>query len=236
MYAAGRANFNISVKPPLSLAANGSFYAAVPADVTPSPHTTVRYAVFTDSSSGPVTRHAHVLFSELPRDQWRWELETWARPESLSYAKTRVAGKYWTVQIMPVFSQQDWFSDLWQANDRQPPQFWLAKRWSSTPEPYMRIVAEYREPAPQCMWNELADVPIGDPQAPTFHGKSLWSNCDRQVQEFSDRADAAFLFDSGANAPAQGVAAAARQPSGRPRVGALVGRAESLSDVPMGND
>jgi hypothetical protein len=238
MYAAGRPNFDISVQPPLSLAAAGKVYASVPSDVNISPRTGVSYSVFTDDQGGTINRSAHILFSELSPYEWRWEMETWAKPETMSYAKSEIAGKYWTVQIMPVFAAKDWFSDLWRANQRQVPEFWLAKRWSSTPEPYIRVVAEYREAAPQCLRGALAAAAraAGDRNASPLQGKDLWRNCGNEIQDFSARADRAFLFDQAGNIPAHGVQTLGAQPESSPIMKDLVGKAESITQDPTGKD
>jgi hypothetical protein len=235
MYAAGRPNFDISVQPPLSLAAAGKVYASVPSDVNIAPRTGVSYSVFTDSDSGPVKRSAHILFSELSPYEWRWEMETWARPEVMSYAKSEIAGKYWTVQIMPVFSSSDWFSDLWRTNKRQVPAFWLAKRWSASPETYIRVVAEYREPAPQCLRDSLAAIPMDGKNPVTVQGKELWRNCGNEIQDFSSRADRVFLFDRAENLPPKGIQNLGLQPTTQPQMEKLVGRAESMTQDPMGS-
>ena len=236
-YASGRANFSISVTPPLTLAATGSLSATVPSDASMPPSGRFRYAVFSGEGDGPVLTHAHTIFSELPRDDWRFELETWAAPEVMSYSKARMAGKYWTVRMMTVFSSRDWFSDLWRQNGREIPEFWLAKRWSATPERNMRIVAEYREPAPLCLQKALAAAPLDDRNAPPVRGKELWRNCDREIDEFSVRADAAFNFDRAGELPAQGVATATARPASSPDMGRLVGRAEHVAwELSTGRD
>lgn len=225
-YAAGRANFNISVAPPMQLFATDARSASVPSDVTISPSARFRYAVFSDNDGGPVARHAHIILSELSQYEWRWEVETWAMPEALSYQKEKIAGKYWTIQMMPVFSSQDWFSALWAENKYEIPDFWLAKRWSATPEPHIRIVAEYREPAPLCMRERLADARPEDRSVPSLKGKELWRDCDNEIREFSQRADSAFLFDRAENLPDEGLSKSAAAPSARPNMAKLVGKAE----------
>lgn len=227
LYIGGRADFNISVTDAMRLAAASRFSGFVPSDVTVQPSGRFRYALFSDSLEGPVQRQAHVILGELPREQWLWEKETWAMPESLSYEKTRMAGKFWTVQMFPVFSSQDWFAHLWQVNGRSTPDFWIAKRWSATPETYMRIVAEYREPAPLCMKERLASAAqsTGQANAP-FKGKELWRNCDNEIQDFSARADAAFLFDKAGVMPEAESAPFTAMPPGKPDTGKLVGKAE----------
>lgn len=236
LYVSGRADFNISVKENMTLAAAARFSTFVPSDVTTQPSGRLRYALFTDNPEGPVTRHAHVLMCELPREQWEWEKETWAKPEALSYEKDRQAGKYWTIQMFPVFSSQDWFSKLWQANGREIPDFWLARRWSSTPEDYLRIVAEYREPAPLCMRERLADAARKEQQGGIpLKGKELWRGCDDEIREFTARADAAFIFDRSGNMPSPESAPLSVLPAGNPDMAKLVGKAEYNETFSVGS-
>lgn len=227
LYAAGRANFNISVTSAMTLASTASLSAQIPSDVTVSPRGTMRYALFAEGESGPVTRHAHILFSELPRPEWQWEIETWAQPGSLSYEKQRTAGKYWTSQILPVFSGQDWFSEIWRGKGRDIPEFWLAKRWSSTPERHIRIVAEYREPAPVCMNDKLTANAANKNHAP-LRGQELWRNCDDAIREFSARADQAFVFERATNLPAEKTVTPGPLPSSPPDMAKLAGKAEHI--------
>lgn len=227
LYVSGRANFAISVAEGMKLATSSWFSSFAPSDVTVKPSGRFRYALFSDSVEGPVERHAHVILGELPSNQWVWEKETWAKPEALSYEKDRKAGKYWTIQVFPVFSSRDWFSRLWQANGRQTPDFWLAKRWSSTPEDYLRIVAEYREPAPLCMRERLAGAEQRETQGVIeVKGKELWRNCDKDIEEFNSRADSAFLFDRAKSMPDPAASVLKALPHGNPDIGKLVGKSE----------
>ena len=227
----GIADFSIKVSPPLTLAASGRLTATVPSyDSFLTPTATVSFALFAEGDSGPVTRHAHTIFSELPARLWRWEMETWAKRESLLYATERAGGKNWTIQIFPVAAAGDWFSALWLKNGRQVPDFWLAKRWSSTPEEEMRLLAEYREPAPACMRDSLVQ-PDGS-AFPLPKGKDLWRGCEKEIKEFSARADAVFDLEKRGNAPAAPAAKAALLPDMVPDMAALAGRAETYDRFP----
>lgn len=233
----GIADFTIRVAPPLTLAASGRLTARVPSDdALVAPIATVAFAAFAEGDSGPVTRHAHTMFCELPLDSWRWEMETWAKRDALSRISERKGGKYWTVQIFPVAAASDWFSALWLKNGRQIPEFWLAKRWSSTPEKEMRLLAEYREPAPACMRDRLAQAAGEKGTAHLPDSRELWRGCDEAIRDFSARADAVFdlerLQDQPAAAPASPApraAGTAPLPDSSPDMGALAGRAEILT-------
>lgn len=230
----GIADFSIRVAPPLTLAASGRLTARVPSDdALVAPIATVAFAAFAEGDSGPVTRHAHTMFCELPLDSWRWEMETWGKHDALSRVSERKGGKYWTAQIFPVVAAGDWFSELWLKNGRQIPEFWLAKRWSSTPETEMRLLAEYREPAPACMRDRLAQA-VGEKRTGYLpDSRELWRGCDETIRDFSARADAVFdlerLQDRPAGASAAPAAKTALLPDSSPDMGALAGRAEILT-------
>lgn len=231
-YASGLANCSIQVAPPLSLAATGAFSAPVVSDVNVRPGGSLRYAVFTDDNDGPVLRHAHAAICELGQYAWRWEKETWALPEAVYYGKEQMGGKYWTVQILPISAQKDWFSALWRENGRQTPEFWIAKRWSSTPEDHIRIVAEYREAAPDCMLERLKEAGARPMGAPSLKGKTLLRDCAEALKDFSLRADAVFTLDR-MNQPAPAPAEALRgnlpaRPGAAPDMPRLFGRAEMI--------
>lgn len=226
LYASGRADFTIRVAPPLTLAATGSFTTAVASDVNVAPWGRFRYAAFTDSDTGPVRRHAHAAICELNKYSWQWEKETWALPEAFYYSKEQRGGKYWTVQMMPVTAQKDWFSALWRENGRETPEFWIAKRWSSTPEDEIRIVAEYREPAPACMVERLREAAAQPMGTPSLKGKALLRNCDEAIDTFSRRADAVFALDKMTTASPTPTEPLAARPKNAPNMPKLIGRAE----------
>lgn len=225
----GLADFSIDVAPPLVLIATGRLTATVPTDDALMPPTaTVSYALFAEGDSGPVTRHAHILFSELPMRTWRWEMETWAKHEALLYTTTRAGGKNWTIQMFPVIAAGDWFSALWQKNGRQTPDIWLAKRWSSTPQDEMRLLAEYREPAPACMRERLARTAGKDGIASLPKGKELWRGCEKEIEAFSARADAVFTLEKRQNAQPAPALATLVPPDAPLNTAGAIGRAEVI--------
>jgi hypothetical protein len=204
--------------------------------MTNSPYADFLFAAFSEEESGPVRASAHVILSELPYPDWRWEMETWARPESMRYSKLTAARRNWTVQIFPVMAAGDWFSELWTLNGRQTPDFWLAKRWSATPDEELRIVAEYREASPSCMREQLlayAESRKNKEFAP-IQGKNLANRCDREMEEFSARADAAVRLDEDLSRPLDETGRKARLPDGRPNMRSLVGVAEFIRTQRIG--
>jgi hypothetical protein len=233
-YVTGVGAFSVSVSSPLTLASTGTFLGNVPSNVVTDPSAQFTYALFTDALRGPVTRHVHVILSELPQDAWRWEMETWAKPESLSYEKMSAHGKFWTIQILPVSAEADWFSAVWQANGRSTPDFWLSKRWSASPENQIRIVLEYREPAPLCMQERLLATDAArhtDRNTFVLRGQTLRSGCEQAIEEFSRRADAAVDLGGLAQLPEKPVHMVTARPNFLPDMGALVGRAELVEPV-----
>lgn len=232
----GLANFSITVSPPLSLAATGKLTAPVPTDDTLlSATATSSFALFAEGDSGPVTRHAHIFFSELPAQAWRWELETWSKPEGMLYTNVRAGGKNWTIQMFPVVASTDWFSALWQKNGRQTPDLWLAKRWSSTPEKEMRLLAEYREPAPACMRDRLTHLSGPDGKTVLPKGKDLWRGCEKEINDFSARADTVFDLERRGQNPVSPVVKTATLPDLRPDMPRIAGKAELLAPFPSGD-
>jgi hypothetical protein len=231
-FAGGLANFSLSVAPPLGITSSGRLSANVPSDSIIAPMARLAFALFGEPGDGPVVRHVHTLFSELPTGSWQWEKETWALPQTIAYSKITTGGNFWTTQILPVISAGDWFSALWAENGRTAPEFWLAKRWSATPEREMRVVAEYREPAPACMRQRLNDSLLADDRnSIPLRGKNLRSGCEDEIDAFSVRADAAVRLESMGPAPsgAQSVRALqSRLPAGRPDMAKLVGKAEKI--------
>ncbi|MDL2316934.1 DUF4851 domain-containing protein [Desulfovibrio sp. OttesenSCG-928-A18] len=202
-YVSGLANIEVTVNPPLSLVANGDQTVTVPTESSTQPGASFTYAVFSDSDKGPVNKHVHAIFSELPRALWEWKLETWALPEAFFYDRQRMAGKSWTMQILPVIADQDWFSALYRENGRETPEFWLAKRWSATPRDEMRMAIEYREPAPQCMHAALRAFAEQGKEAAPGKGREFLRGCDDEVNAFVMRADSALQLDRLAGIPAQ---------------------------------
>lgn len=235
-YATGAGGFAVGVNPPLALVSTGVLSGDVPSDALPNPSATFSYALFGDTGQGPVSRHVHGIFSELAlQGPWRWEIETWARPESLSYAKASGGGHIWTVQILPVTAREDWFSALWQENGRATPEFWLAKRWSARPLDDTRIVLEYREAAPQCMLDRLIAADTArrtDRNASLLRGHTLWPGCEQAVEEFSRRADAAVNLSGLNGLPERPVQILTARPHFLPNMGRLVGRAEIVEPFP----
>ncbi|MDL2291476.1 DUF4851 domain-containing protein, partial [Desulfovibrio sp. OttesenSCG-928-F20] len=151
----GRGAFHIKVNEPLTLGAEGKYRFFVPSDVLTRPGASFGYAVYAEPGVGRVDKQIHCIASRLERGAWRWEKETWARREAVSYSILSAGGRNWTVQMLPVDGEKDWFSALWAQKGRETPPFWLAKRWSATPDDDIRLVVEYREAAPQCLQERL---------------------------------------------------------------------------------
>jgi hypothetical protein len=231
LYSPGNPPFSLTFDPALTLAGAGRMQAYVPSDVNIRPFASIHYAVFAEGSAGPVLRHAHALFASLPQGLWRWELESWPQPASLSLTKMEKDGKFWTVQIMPIAALGDWFSDFWTLNNREIPRFWLLKRWSATPFDELRLLAEYREPAPLCMEEALLPLEaiVRREQVSPPDSLELFSLCPGEIRAFSARADAAVSLDKVVPLPEPGLSQAFVRPEAAPNMKKLVGVAEFLN-------
>ncbi|MDR0339324.1 MAG: DUF4851 domain-containing protein [Desulfovibrio sp.] len=235
----GRSAFQAAFAPPLTLASTGSLRVAVPADVLPNPNAAFTYALFSDPGQEMIDRQAHAVVSEVDRYSWRWEKESFALPQAVFYSTLLAGGRNWTVQILPVDAESDWFGQLWRENGRQTPAFWLAKRWSSTPDDDIRVVVEYRERAPLCLEERLqsaAESARRDKNARAPGGEELLHGCQDQISDFSARADAAVDLsrDSQAPLPAADAPVLAR-PGKSPKLGKLVGRVEQIPHGGIGS-
>jgi hypothetical protein len=201
--------------------------AEVPSDTIIRPMASIDYAVFAEGTSGPVLRHAHAMLSILPRDIWRWELESWPQPASLSLSKMEKDGKFWTVQILPLPALNDWFSAFWTGNNREVPRFWLLKRWSATPFEATRILAEYREPAPRCMEEALLPLEgiLRKEQISPPSSTEILLLCHKEIRAFSARADASVSLEA-VPLPGPGALPAFTRPAMAPNMKRLAGVAE----------
>ena len=177
----------ITANEPLQLLGYGRQFVTLRSDIlTLRPTGIFDYAVFSDSKEGPVTRSAHsIMLRPTDQNQWRFVLESWRGPNTFFMRGTGFDGMNWTEQLMSVTSQGDWFSDMWVASGREVPERWLAKRFSATPADFVRMVAEYREPWPDCM-------------APDIRSLELVSNADECLGPFLKRADTAFSIQRAA--------------------------------------
>ena len=121
---------------------------------------------------------------------------------------------------------------MWAENGRETPEFWLAKRWSATPEEEMRLLAEYREPAPACMRQRLRESLLADDKnSIPLRGKTLRAGCEEEIEAFSARAEAAVSLDQLSGAPSGGRSVQARSgaiPSVRPNMAKLAGKAQKV--------
>lgn len=228
--APGRGALRLTVHEPLALAAAGRFRTHIPADVMLPPLGSFAYALYAEPGNGPITRQVHCITSEIKRGVWRWERESWTRPEALYASNMHADGKNWTIQILPIEGEKDWFNALWTLQSREAPAFWLAKRWSATPDDDIRLVVEYREEAPLCLRDSLeaaAQDKKNNKNYKTVRGAALLRNCENAVTEFSHRADAALAF-AGPTGPVV-VPPSVPHPALSPDMGRLAGRVEYIS-------
>ena len=235
-YSTGHPRVRVDVAPPLRLAAQGQLWASTKsrASIIEHPYTSFTFAAYTDEDSGPVQRSAHVIIASLPSESWQFVVESWKGPDRLSLSSDNmINGKRWTIQMMPVIAPGDWFSRIWAANGRKVPLIWLAKRWSNNPAIETRMVAEYREAAPACVFDALiAPAPDKD-GLPVFlqpDAQMLWVYCRDDIDAFSDRADQAFTLSplETADMPAALASPRFAMPEGVPDIHKLVGDVEPI--------
>ena len=167
---------------PLVLQGYGRQWVSLPSDYMGIlPSGAMDYTVYSEGAEGPVTRHAHV-FAVQPSDEKRW----YFKPDSLlpfdglSFGRKDINGYRWAAQILRVHAGNDWFSAMWRDSGRGVPELWLARRFSATPDRSTRVVAEYREPWPECLDPEVKDLVFAR------------QGC---LEGFLERSDAAFSLD-----------------------------------------
>ncbi len=212
LYHVGHPPAAITANAPLALQGHGRLWVTLYSQdsLLEQPSASMAYAIYSDGNSGPVTRHAHALFVQPTSALWSFQLESFKGPGVLGLSKEDIGGLTWTMQIMRVPSQGDWFSDVWIENGRSVPETWLVKRFSATPERSTRMVAEYREPWPECLDDAAADLML------------VSGTC---LKDFMRRADAAFTLDQNQPPQEQAVTApsALKLPAAMPNTRKLVG-------------
>lgn len=190
MYSDGLADVAITPVSGLKPVASGSYLGAMPADDIIHPKANVHYAVYGDSDSQSVKRHAHIIFAELT-DKTRYVImpETFAKPNELNLRTVKFDGRSWIEHTFYESRQGDWFTELWDINGYLTPQMWFGKRWTRKYDDAARVVVEYREPLPACaivqdrtvaiiLNNVTIDMPTPE--------------CRREVEAVLERADQAF--------------------------------------------
>ncbi len=207
----------ITAEPPLRLMAYGRRYVTLKSDIMMlQPTGAFDYAVYSDSTDGPVTKSAHsIILRPTDERRWRFVLESWKAPNAFAMSSTGFDGMTWTEQLMTVPSEGDWFSDMWRASGREVPERWLVKRFSATPAEYVRMVAEYRESWPACLPDEIQWL-------------ELVPNAGECLGPFLKRADAAFSIQRGSAGSVAAPAAPSilTEPSSSPNPTKLAGEVE----------
>jgi hypothetical protein len=234
-YASGIPNVRIDVAPPLQLAAQGIRWTSTPNNVSiEQPFTSFRFAAYAENNADPVARSAHVIVSGLPDGAWQFSPETWKDPATFSLSNNNViSGKFWIVQTRVVVARGDWFSDLWTANGRQVPPVWLAMRWSSNPNLETRVVAEYREAAPQCIIDAMTGDGVDKNGLPALLApdvQTLRGRCMAHIDAFEARAVRVFSLNRLKSADMPDAMTATRfvLPDDAPDIRKLVGEVEPI--------
>ena len=172
----------VTANPPLALQGYGRQWVSLPTDILGmDPSGIMDYAVYGEAHEGPITRHAHAMVVRPSNtSMWYFQPESYGVPGAVASGRKIFDGHTWTTHVLRVESATDWFSSMWTASGRDTPEFWIARRFSETPERATRVVAEYREPWPECLDPEVKDL--------LFVRKSC-------LEGFFERADAAFTLD-----------------------------------------
>lgn len=214
---------HFSVAPPLAAELTGNLWGDIPSEVTPfGPYASLRFTLFTEKSEGPVDKLAYTALSQFTQQGWIFSLE---RPtfNTISTQKFDKFGQFWTGHTMAVPARRDWFSAMLTANERPVPAVWLAMRYSATPQVQTRILAEYREAAPDCIAEAFQED--GSIQSGALVGR-----CPDKVAAFTARAEAALEILPGTDGPV--LVPRTREfirPQNRPDMGRLVGFSEPTS-------
>lgn len=170
---------SIAANAPFTLQAYGRQWVSLPTDfLGVQPTGSMDYAVYGQNESGTVTRHAHALFTKPSSDnRWVFLPESYPAPGGLAIGSKGINGYTWTTQVIRVPGENDWFSAMWRTSGYATPEVWIARRFSASPDRSLRIVAEYREPWPECLDPDVKDLVFAREEC---------------LGEFMRRSDAAF--------------------------------------------
>lgn len=173
---------SIEANAPLTLQGYGRQWVSLPTEyMGAQPAGSMDYAVYGEGSEGPVTRHAHAIIVRPGNDyNWYFQPESYPAPGGIHIGRKDVDGYRWVTQILRVDGEKDWFSAMWRESGREVPAFWIARRFSATPERATRIAAEYREPWPECLDPGAKDLLFARPEC---------------LEGFIARSDAAFVLN-----------------------------------------
>lgn len=193
--AEGQPNIEISVAPPFRLAGSGQKSIRIKNDRMASTSASINYSVFADLAGPNVKRHAHIFLASVPGKQWMLSPETYPARLALSTSKEKIDGKNFTIQVLIIPGEGDWFNELWQINGYNPSDAWLAMRWSTDPNTQERIVAEYREPLPRCLKQHSVYHDLNKGGVTTkFNRQLAWISCEEVLSAFRERGNSVFSF------------------------------------------
>ncbi len=232
LYSSNAPDMSITANAPYKVVGYGKKWPQVKSDILGvTPVAAFEYAVFSDSESGPVRSYvqAATVTMQSP-DAWYFAPESFPGTTSFGLSKSQINGDTWTEQLMVVDAPQDWFTQLFAASGRQVPQVWLAKRWSTTPDDYIRVVAEYREPLPDCLLPLLQRDESGALRL-NKDMPAVAVNCGKTLEEFSARAAKAVKFGSFADVAPGGTVPnlLTNMPENAPNVRKLAGEVRVVS-------
>lgn len=170
--------------------ASGSYLGTFPSDGVVNPSTKVNYAIYGDTGSQSVKRHAHVIFASMTtKNKYLIMPETFPGANEVALRTVKLDRRDWVEHTLYEKRQGDWFTEYWDINGYVTPQVWFGKRWSRTYDDSGRVVVEYREPLPEC-------ATINDPQVVILLSNVVIDaptpECRREVEAIMQRADQAF--------------------------------------------
>lgn len=190
IYSEGLADLAITPINGMVPMASGSYLGTFPSDNVVDPSAKISYAIYGDTNSQSVKRHAHVIFAELSsKGRYLIMPETFSGANEIALQTVKFDRRNWIEHTLYERRQGDWFTEYWDINGYVTPQMWLGKRWSRTYDEVGRVVVEYREPLPDCarinekdlmliISNVMIDMPTPE--------------CRRAVEAVFERADQAF--------------------------------------------
>ena len=148
---------SIAANAPLTLHAHGKVWVDLPTEfLGVRPSGIMNFAVYGQSEGNALASHAHALYvTPTEGHAWVFQPESYPTSGGLTIGRKVINDYTWTTQLIRVPAETDWFSAMWRESDYTVPSAWLARRFSASPDQTTRVVAEYREPWPECLDPEI---------------------------------------------------------------------------------
>lgn len=145
---------SMTANAPLALQGTGRLW--ISGEVTSklsTPLVSLDYALFSDNASGPVTNSAHIFLAKIQDSTaWYFTPDSWPLCGIVASGLTLGADVLpWPSRIIKTPAAGDWISEMWRANGRNVPEYWIVKRWAAILDSDTKAIMEYREPWPDCL-------------------------------------------------------------------------------------